>query len=85
MPGRLLRTNGELTKLGGVRWHVTDDELLFMVTYLEEVYTKPDIRKFVKQTFKLQEMSERYSTHGIKRKEEKKLLKEAKESLHVKT
>jgi len=62
-----------------------DDELLFMVTYLEEVYTKPDIRKFISQTFKLQEYSERFQGHGVKsKKEERKLIKEAQQSLHVK-
>lgn len=62
-----------------------DDELLFMVTFLEEVFTKPDCRKFVGPTFKLKELSERYSAQGIKNKrEERKLLKEAQDSIMVK-
>ena len=62
-----------------------DDELLYMVTYLEEVFTKPDIRKFIDQTFRLQELSDKYGAQGVKNKrEERKLLKEAQESLCVK-
>ena len=31
-----------------------DDELLFMVTLLEELFTKDDVRKYIDETFKLQ-------------------------------
>lgn len=62
-----------------------DDELLFMVTFLEEVYAKPNIQSFINETFKLQELSEKYSSNLQKNKrDEKKLVKEAQESLYVK-
>jgi len=62
-----------------------DDELLFMVTFLEEVFTKNDVRKYISATFKLKELSLKFSAQGVKNKrEEKKLLREAQESIMVK-
>ena len=38
-----------------------DEELLFMVTYLEELFSKPDVRTHIDSTFKLQEFTEKYA------------------------
>ena len=62
-----------------------DEELLYMVTFLEEVFTAEDVRKHIDKTFKLQEFSAKYGGLSIKSKrEERKLLREAQESLQVK-
>ena len=37
-----------------------DDELLYMVTFLEEVFTKTDVRTHIDSTFKLISLSKRY-------------------------
>ena len=36
-----------------------DEELLYMVSYLEEIYSYPDLRKHITKTFKLQETMEK--------------------------
>ena len=52
-----------------------------MVTFLEELYAMPDTRGHIMKTFKLVEYSKKYAIQGAKnKKEEKNLLKEAKES-----
>ena len=38
-----------------------DEELLFMVTYLEEIFEVPDVRPHINKTFRLQEFSEKYA------------------------
>ena len=37
-----------------------DEELLYMVTFLEEVFTKTDVRTHIDSTFKLRSLSKRY-------------------------
>jgi len=55
-----------------------DEELLFMVTYLEEIFAKDDVRTHINETFRLIEFSEKYCRAGVQnKKEEKKLIKEA--------
>lgn len=62
-----------------------DDELLYMVTFLEEVYSQTDTCQFITNTFKLEVLMAKYSGAGVKnKKEQRKLIKEAQESLHVK-
>ena len=39
-----------------------DEELLYMVTYLEEIFTKDDIRAHINETFRLVEFSNKYTT-----------------------
>ena len=36
-----------------------DEELLYMVSYLEEVYSYPDLRVHISKTFKLKETMEK--------------------------
>ena len=36
-------------------WQKNDEELLYMVSYLEEVYSYHDIREHIRKTFKLKE------------------------------
>lgn len=63
-----------------------DDELLYMVTYLEQLFGAKDVRKSLETTFRMKEISKSVSKHGIRGKSDKqKLMQEAKESLHVKT
>ena len=47
-----------------------DDELLFMTTFLEELFAKTDTCKHIRETFKLEELSNKYSSAGIKNKRE---------------
>ena len=62
-----------------------DEELLFMVTFLEEIFSKGDVRTHIDETFKLKALSKKYSQQIVKnKKEEKRLMKAAGESLHVK-
>jgi len=37
-----------------------DEELLYMVTYLEEIYSYPDARDHIQRTFKLRENMEKH-------------------------
>lgn len=62
-----------------------DEELLYMVTFLEEIFDKADVRKHIDKTFKCKELSEKYGHQTVKnKKEERRLLKDAKESLLIK-
>lgn len=38
----------------------SDEELLYVVSYLEEVYTFPDVRGHIAQTFKLTHQMDKY-------------------------
>ena len=38
-----------------------DEELLYMVTYLEEIYSFPDVREHIAKTFKLREQMSKYT------------------------
>ena len=61
-----------------------DEELLYMVTFLEEIFAKDDVRPKIDETFKLKNLTQKYSQSAKNKKEEKKLLKTAQESLLVK-
>jgi Dullard-like phosphatase family protein len=62
-----------------------DDELLYMVTYLEEVFTETDVRTSIDTTFQLKSLSEKYGMLTVKnKKEERRLMKDAHESLLIK-
>jgi CTD small phosphatase-like protein 2 len=37
-----------------------DEELLYMVSYLEEIYSYPDVREQISQTFKLREQMKKH-------------------------
>jgi len=63
-----------------------DEELLFMVTYLEDLFSKQDVRPHIKSTFRLQEFTEKYALNAVStsKREERNLIKTAQESLFVK-
>ena len=41
-----------------------DEELLFMVTFLEELFSHTDVRKHIDATFKLQAFTQKYGRRG---------------------
>ena len=43
-----------------------DDELLYMVTYLEQLFGANDMKKMLKATFRMEELSKSFSKGGIK-------------------
>ena len=54
-----------------------DEELLYMVTFLEEIYGFEDVRTHIKETFKLTELMEEHSKN-LKAKKKLKTSKEEK-------
>ena len=40
-----------------------DEELLYMVSYLEEIYSFPDVREPISKTFKLREQMQKHAKH----------------------
>ena len=38
-----------------------DEELLYLVSYLEEIYSFPDLRVQIEQTFRLKEQMDKYT------------------------
>ena len=64
-----------------------DEELLFLVTFLEEIYSHDDVRPHIKNTFKLIKLMEMYANKDKLKKsrtDETKLLQNAQASLHGK-
>lgn len=42
-----------------------DEELLFMVTFLEELNSYPDVRKHIRRTFTLKNIMKKYCTNTV--------------------
>jgi CTD small phosphatase-like protein 2 len=42
-----------------------DEELLYLVSYLEEIYSFPDVREHISKTFKLREQMEKHTGRKI--------------------
>ena len=62
-----------------------DEELLYMVTFLEEIYSVNDVRDHIKRTFKLEHFSQKYAGQEIRNENEgHRLIQDAQESLHIK-
>ena len=56
-----------------------------MVTFLEEIYSIADVRAHIEKTFKLKAIMQQHSGNTkISKHDTKKLMKNAKASLHVK-
>ena len=47
-----------------------DEELLYMVTFLEEIYPVADVREHIKRTFKLEHFSQKYAMQEIRNENE---------------
>ena len=62
-----------------------DEELLFMVTFLEELFSK-DVRTHINSTFKLQEYTEKYARNGNRKHgaNQSEIIRDAQESLFIK-
>ena len=57
-----------------------------MVTYLEELFSQPDVRTHIDGTFKLQEFTIKYAKRQNKNAPDRKAIeKEAQESLFIKS
>ena len=61
-----------------------DEELLYMVTFLEEIFSIQDVRGHIEKTFKLKSMMSKYGKSKIKGSEKKAIMQNAKASLYVK-
>ena len=48
-----------------------DEELLYMVTFLEEIFSIQDVRGHIEKTFKLKSMMQKYGKSKIKGSEKK--------------
>ena len=56
-----------------------------MVTFLEEIYSIADVRAHIEKTFKLKQiMAMNAGNNKISKHDQKKIMKNAKASLHVK-
>jgi TFIIF-interacting CTD phosphatase-like protein len=51
-----------------------DEELLYMVTFLEEIFSIQDVRGHIEKTFKLKSMMQKYGKGKIKGSEKKAIM-----------
>jgi len=61
-----------------------DEELLYMVTFLEEIFAIPDVRPYIDKTFRLREIMNQHAGSKVKKSDAKKLMNNAVASLHAK-
>ena len=57
-----------------------DEELLYLVTYLEELFTQPDVRTYIDKTFKLTAMMMEQKQKRLEQKKERDALMAAQNS-----